>query len=250
MKIFGKNTVLERMRANPRSIKKVYIEQGLGDTSYLSQKARKWGIPFLLIERNKMAKMARNINAQGVLAEVDDFEYVSFDDLVEKAKEKRLSLLFLDGLKDPQNLGAIFRSLACLGGFAVVLPKKESVEVTPTVSRVACGGENHVPVSKVSNLAQAIAKAKSCGFWIAGAVVKEGQDLGSVRLSFPLGVVIGSEEKGIRDVILKQIDLKLTIPMKQERLSLNAAQAAAIICYEITKQKNNKTPRNINVTSA
>ncbi len=237
MKIFGKNTVIERMRAFPRSVRKVYIAQGHTDASYFFQKARQWGIPIYSFDKNKMLKLTRNINAQGILAEVDDFAYTPFDDLMEFAVKKKTTLVFLDNLTDPQNLGSILRTLSCLGGFAVVLPKKESVDITAAVSRVACGGENYVPVAKVSNLGQAITKAKALGYWIAGAMAEAGDDIYTMTFSFPLALVIGSEHKGIRQGIEKHLDIMITIPMKNARLSFNAAQAAAMICYEITKQK-------------
>jgi len=166
---------------------------------------------------------------------------MDYSDLLDQAKKKGLSLLFLDNLKDPQNLGAIIRSIACLGDFAIVLPKKESVGVTETVFRVASGGDNYVLISRVPNLSSAIAIAKNQGFWIVGSVVEGGEDLLEKPLPFPIGLVVGSEQKGIRDVVKKQIDIKITIPMKQPRLSLNAAQATTILCYEIAKQKNKKS---------
>jgi 23S rRNA (guanosine2251-2'-O)-methyltransferase len=97
-----------------------------------------------------------------------------------------------------------------------------------------------VRVSKVSNLGQAISQAKDRGFWIAGSVVKDGESIYEVKFPFPLGIVIGSEDKGIRDVIQQRLDVKVTIPMAQPRMSLNAAQATTIFCYEINKQKQAK----------
>lgn len=237
MRLFGKNPVLERLKTTPETIKKIYLQQGHVEASYVRKKAKKWRIPVVGISKIQMHKMSRNINSQGIFADVDEFQYALYDDILDQALQKKIVLFFLDGLKDPQNLGAILRSLACLGSFAVILPKKESASITPVVCRIACGGENHIPVSIVSNLSQAIEKAKEKGFWITGTFVDEGESLFEVCFSFPLGVVIGSEEKGIRDILRKNIDQKLTIPMHQARLSLNAAQAATLISYEITKQK-------------
>lgn len=240
MKLFGKNPVIERLKSNPQSIRKIYIQTGHVDGSYIRKKAKKWGITVYGVGQSKILKMTRNLNSQGIVADVEDFKYMDYSELLEYAKKKRISLLFLDNLKDPQNLGAIIRSAACFGDFAVVLPKKESVGVTEAVFRIACGGDNYVSISKVSNLSNAISLAKKNGFWIAGSVVEGGEDLSEVSLPFPLGLIIGSEQKGIRDVVKKQIDIKVTIPMKNARLSFNAAQATTILCYEITKQKNKK----------
>ena len=240
MRLYGKNPVIERLKSNPKSIMKIYVQEGQPDSAYIRRKAKQWGIPFLLIPRAQMIKMGQSLNTQGVLVEVEDFIYTPYDDILETAKKKNGSMLFLDELKDPQNLGAIIRSLACLGGFSVVLPLRESVEVTEAVLRVASGGENLMMVAKVTNLAQAIDQAKQQGFWIAGAVTEQGQDLTEISLPFPLSLVLGSEQKGIREGIRKRLDLQLTIPMPQAKLSFNVAQAATIFCYEIIKQKQQK----------
>ncbi len=161
-------------------------------------------------------------------------------DILNLPKEKHPSILFLDSLNDPQNLGAIIRSAGCLGAFSVVLPTHDSVEVTEAVLRVSSGGDNYVSISKVSNLSQAIIAAKEAGFWIAGTVVEGGKAPWEVSFPFPLALVMGSEQKGIREVLRKHLDMELTIPMGHPRMSFNVAQATTIFCYEITKQKNKK----------
>jgi 23S rRNA (guanosine2251-2'-O)-methyltransferase len=237
MKIYGKNPVIERIKADPRSVKRVYVEDGHPDRQYISSKMKKYGVPVISVPASKMLKLGRSLNTQGLLIEVADFAYADYDDLVNEAYDQGITLLFLDGVTDPQNMGAIVRSAACLGGFAIVIPTHGSVEINDTVTRVACGGENHLKVAKVNNLNNAIERAKAKGFWIAGSVVKDGEDLTRVKLPLPLGLVIGSEGKGIREVTLKHIDVKLSIPMAKERLSLNVAHATALFCYEIKKQK-------------
>jgi 23S rRNA (guanosine2251-2'-O)-methyltransferase len=238
MKLYGKNPVLERLKTKPHTIKMILVEQGHPDHGYIAGKARKHGIMVNAVPLSQIAKLARNHNTQGVVADVLDFEYANYEELLDRAIEKNVTLVFLDGVTDPQNLGSIIRGLGCLGDFAVVLPTKDSVSVTETVLRVASGADNYVPVVQVSNLANAIKKAKDAGFWIAGSIVEEGESLLNTKLQFPLALVVGSEQKGIRDVIKKHLDQRLTIPMTQARMSFNVAQAAAIIAYEITKQKS------------
>lgn len=240
MRLSGKNPVLERIKTNPKSIERIYVEENHPDGDYIRMKAKKWGFSVLLVPRSRMIKLAKNLHAQGVLADVEDFSYMDYGDLLRQALSEDRTILFLDNLKDPQNLGAIIRSVACLGGFSIVLPTHDSVEVTEAVLRVSSGGDNYVTISKVSNLSQAIAAAKKAGFWIAGTVVEGGKPVFESPLLFPLALIIGSEQKGIRDVLRKQLDLELTIPMAHPRLSLNVAQATTIFCYEIKKQKNKK----------
>ncbi|MEI6437477.1 MAG: RNA methyltransferase [Candidatus Omnitrophota bacterium] len=243
MKIYGKNPVLERLKANPKSVRVIFVQSGHPEHSYIATKAKKHNIPVQVVEARKMLKLGRSLNTQGLLMDVEDFEYVDYELVLEEAAAGATVLVFIDGLNDPQNLGAIIRSLGCLGGFTLVLPTHDSVHVTDAVLRVACGGENHARVAKVNNLNQAISKAKSAGIWIAGSVVKDGVDLKATKLPFPLALVIGSEEKGIREVTLPRLDLKLTIFMAHPRMSLNAAHAASIFCYEINKQRPKHAPK-------
>lgn len=237
MKLFGKNSVIERLRADPKSVRKIFVQHGFQGTLFIHKKARPWGIPVLPVPQSKLMKIGRDKNTQGVMADVEDFAYIPYDELLDTAVHKKRCPLFLDGLTDPQNLGAIIRSLACFGKFSIVLPTHDSVSITEAVLRVASGGENYVPVARVPNLGNAIKKAKDEGFQIAGAVVQGGQALGEVNLPYPLGLVIGSEQKGIRDIVRKQLDLELSIPMASDTLSFNAAHAVSVLCYEITRQK-------------
>ncbi len=237
MKLTGKNPVIERLRSNPATIRKIYLQEGFQDAAYIYKKAKQRGIPVFVTLPSRLLKMARNTNTQGILAEVEDFSYMPYEELLDMAFEKKKSPLFLDGLNDPQNLGVILRSLACLGKFCVVIPRHESVEVTEAVLRVASGADNYVPLAKVGNLATAIQLAKEKGFSIAGAVVKDGISLMETHFPFPMGLVVGSEQKGIRDVVRRHLDLEVTIPMNIDTLSFNVAQATTIICYEIARQK-------------
>lgn len=237
MKLYGKNPVLERLKSNPKSIKRILIEQGHPESSYIHMKGKQYGIAVSAVPYTKIQKLAHNVNTQGIVAEVEEFPYVNIDDLLQEALEKNWSILFLDNLTDPQNLGGIIRTCGSLGAFAIVLPTTESVGVTEAVLRVACGGDNHTSISRVSNLGNAIEKAKKLGFWIMGTAIKEAQPLMEVNLQYPLGLVLGSEDKGVREIIRKKLDQEVMIPMKAARMSLNVAHAASILCYEIIRQK-------------
>ena len=150
-----------------------------------------------------------------------------------------ITLIFLDRVYDPQNLGSIIRTAACFGGFAVVIPKHKACQVTETVLHVAQGGENHVPVVMVTNISKAIEEAKESGYWIVGAVTSDdAQDIDKVSLSFPVGFVLGSEGEGVRYGVQKHIDLKARIPMRGESLSFNVTVACAIFCYQIIRDKD------------
>lgn len=236
MFLYGKNSVLQRLKQNPKSIKKIFLDQDFSDSSIIGE-AKRNKIHINQLSRNELLRIKRTDNPQGIIAEVDKFSYIPFKYLLEKSKQENLSLIFLDSISDPQNLGAIIRTTACFGGFAICLPKHHSCEITDTVLHVASGGENFVPISMVPNLSNALIEVKKAGYWVFGTVVGGGQDLFKTKLPMPLCLVLGSEEKGIRHGLENQIDLKITLPMFGAALSFNVAIACAIFCYEIVKQR-------------
>jgi len=237
MKLYGKNPVIERLKSNPKTIRRIMIDEDHVDLDYIRKKCNQHGIGVQTVPHSKIQRLAQNLNTQGILADIDDFAYTPIEELLNNAYEKRRIPVFLDNLNDPQNLGGIIRSCGALGYFDIILPSTESVSITESVLRVACGGENYLSVAKVSNLGNAIEKAKKMGFWLLGTVVEEGQDLTEIELKFPLALVMGSEEKGVRDIILKKLDVRAMIPMKNQRMSLNVAHATSMVCYEIIRQK-------------
>lgn len=238
MRLFGKNSVIERLRTNPASIRKVYLEEGYPDKGYIYKKAKPYNIPIHITTAGRLSKTAHHKNTQGILADAEDFSYTPYEDLLEVSLKQNRTPVFLDELNDPQNLGAIIRSLACLGRFALVLPTHKSVDITEVVLRIASGGDCHLPIAKVSNINAAIRSAKTSGFSIVGTVVKGGKSLQETHFSFPIGLVIGSEQKGIREVVRANLDVEVTIPMARDTLSFNVAHATTIFAYEITRQKD------------
>ena len=236
MYLYGKNPVIERLKADPTSVKKVILKEDFDDKRVLDL-LKKTGVKFEFMPKNEFMRQQRADRVQGVIALIDKFAYANFDELVSKPAQKPLTFVFLDNLNDPQNLGVIIRSLACFGGFAVVIPKHESCEVTEAVLHVASGGENYVPVCMVTNMTAALLKAKEHGYWVAGTVVEGGQDLKGFEFMFPICLLMGSEGKGIRPGLMNHIDFKVTLPMHGSDLSFNVAVATAIFCYEIARQR-------------
>jgi len=235
MRLYGKRPVLERLKTAPKTIRALVLQQDT-DAADLVKAAKAAGITFLSKSRHDFSRLAPELHTQGVLAEVEDFRYVEIEQLLQQ-QEPRPTLILLDRVTDPQNLGAILRTLACLGEFAVVLPRHESAEVNETVLRIACGGENHIPVARVTNLVQASEAAKQAGYWIAGAVPAGGTPLHTADWPVPLAVILGSEGTGIRPGLEKQLELKLSLPMPGAALSFNVATAAALIGYEVTRRR-------------
>ncbi len=235
MKLYGKNPVLERIKAAPGTIRDLYLQKRT-DLSEIVKEAKRAGITFKSVDKAWFPDRCGDVHTQGVMAEIDEFTYASFPRMLSDCLNGAVTPVFLDGVSDPQNLGAIIRNLACLGGFAIVLSEHGSAHVTETVLRVASGGENYIKIAKVTNIATAVKKAREEGIWIAGAVV-DGKDILAAELAFPMAVVIGSEGKGVRPGVKKYIDAAVSLPMRGASLSYNVAVATALFCYEVYRRK-------------
>lgn len=234
MMLYGRNSVHERLKANPKSIKKILLQDTF-NVADIERLIKANNIPLERLPAEHLSRVKRSKDLQGIVAKADRFGYASFKDLL--ASKKELTPVFLDRINDPQNLGVIIRILACFGGFYAVIPEFEACEVTESVLHVASGGENYVSIAKVPNLSNAIIKAKKEGYWIAGAMADDtAQDINKTSLPFPLALVLGSEGKGIRHGLEKRLDLEVHIPMKGAALSFNVSMACAILCYEISQQ--------------
>jgi 23S rRNA (guanosine2251-2'-O)-methyltransferase len=192
------------------------------------------------VSEEQLLRIKRADRLQGIVAEVKKYVYTPFKDLLQTSPEMHRSLLFLDSLNDPHNLGSIMRIAACFGNFALVIPERGACEVTDAVIHVASGGENFVPLSRVTNLSTSLIKAKEAGYWAVGTVVEGGENIYDASLPFPLCLVLGAEGKGIRYGMEKHLDMKISLPMKGAPLSLNVAMACAIFAHEITKQRSGK----------
>jgi 23S rRNA (guanosine2251-2'-O)-methyltransferase len=234
MNLFGKNQVAERLKSQPQSIKKIFFntKSDFAAIKYLADEKK---IPYVVLNEKEFLSIAKNLHTQGVIAQVADFCYEDLNSLLKR--NDKYVLIALSNITDPQNLGSIIRTVACFGNFALIIPKHRTASINETVLKVACGGENYVPIVQVTNLITAIQSAKDAGYWVAGCVVDQGSDLTSFTFSFPLCLVIGAEDKGIRQGLLNHLDYRLTLPMPGKELSLNAAVATAIFCYEIIKQR-------------
>lgn len=235
--IYGRNSVWERLRHNPSTVKEIFIRQGISLPD-LMRYAQRRGISVNEVGEKKLHRVKNVADSQGVVARVVPFAYHDFEDLL----PPRPIIIFLDHIYDPQNLGVIIRAAACLAkAAAIVIARHDACEVTDAAVHVACGGENFVPVARVSSLSQSVRRAKECGYWIAGGVCGGGKDLHLSDLPFPLALVMGTEASGIRPGLEKHLDYRLSIPMPGAKLSLNVAIAASVFLYELSRQKSKGT---------
>ncbi|MCO5144402.1 MAG: 23S rRNA (guanosine(2251)-2'-O)-methyltransferase RlmB [Oligoflexia bacterium] len=167
-------------------------------------------------------------SAQGIFAEVF-IDEVSHLDLLKKAQNEQLPIIiYLDGITDPQNLGSILRSSAFFNVLGVVVPESRSSPLTPAAIKISSGGFAYVPVVRVPNLARAMEDAKEQGLWFVGFSEHEKNDLSTVRVDGPLGLIIGNEEKGMRELTKKNCDFLVSLEGQGKVKSLNASVATAV----------------------
>lgn len=238
----GRNAVREALRAG-KEILEIYLLTSGKDRIFqeIRDQAKKQRIPVKLMERPELDRISRSDNHQGVIAMVPAFQYASLDLLLQKCQGKDSPLiLILDGVEDPHNLGSILRSAEVFGAHGVVIPKRRAVGVTPVVAKVASGALEHIPVAQVSNLTETLKQLKKAGFWIAGGEGESRVTVMQQDLTGSLGLVIGSEGKGISRLVREHCDYLVSIPMAGSTGSLNASVAAGVLLYEISRQRLQK----------
>lgn len=238
--IAGKHPVLEALRSG-REINKIWIAEGSQKSlaQPIAAEAKKLGIVVQFVDKRKLDSMAAGIAHQGVIAQAAAFAYVEVERLLEIAKEKGETpfLLLLDEIEDPHNLGSILRTAECTGAHGVVIPKRRSAGLTATVLKTSAGAAEHVPVARVTNLAQTIDKLKEAGVWVAGTDVSAKQDVYKTKFDMPLAIVIGNESKGMGRLIKEKCDFLVKLPMRGQLNSLNASVAAGVLMYEVVRQR-------------
>lgn len=235
--IYGRNSVLELLKAGKRTVNKILLAQTARGTAVteIVNIAKSKGIAIHNVPPEKLDKYSEN--SQGVAAEVSPMQYLELDELISKAKQNIKPLLvLLDGIEDPHNLGAIIRNCVAFGADGVIIPKWRAAGVNETVSRSSAGAIEHIPVSRVVNTNQTIDLLKESGFWVAGAENGE-QILEEADLPFPLVIVIGSEGFGLHQLTKKKCDFLISIPQTNTISSLNASCASAVILYEVSKKR-------------
>jgi 23S rRNA (guanosine2251-2'-O)-methyltransferase len=242
------NPVREFLRSGGEEITELWLGEGgergrvFGD---LARLARERGAKVREAPRQKLDRLAGTDRHQGVVAVVADYHYRELDDVLGAAGESGgpLLLVVLDGIVDPQNLGAIIRSAHALGAHGVVIPKDRAAGVTAAAAKASAGAVEHCPVARVTNLSQALERMKEAGVWTVATDAGASADLSAVDLSVPTALVLGSEESGVRPLVQRTCDHVARIPMQGKVGSLNAAASAAIALYEAARQRRAGGPR-------
>ena len=235
--VYGKN-VVKQMLNDDKKIYEVLIQEGMKDRSFedlLKQKK----IPVRVLNKKKLEALLKTDHHQGIAASIDEYKTYSVDEILKAVPAGKTPLLvMLDSLEDPHNLGAILRTCDCVGADGVIIGKHRSVQLTPTVAKVSTGAIDTVKVAVVTNLVQTIKDLKEKGFWAVGADAHDAKDYREGQYDVPLLLVIGSEGFGISNLVRKNCDYCIALPMAGSVTSLNASVACSILLYEIYSHRH------------
>lgn len=240
--VYGVKPVLELLRAHPDQVDELLLAEGGLSPSVaaeLSARARDAQVRCVRAHRERLAVLAEGGVHQGVVARVRSFQYAQLEDLLDAAGASggHALVVVLDGVQDPQNVGAIVRSAHALGAHGVVVAKDRAAGVTGAAVKASAGALEHCPVAQVVNVARALEELKQAGLWVVAADPEGDRTLWEAPLDGPLALVIGSEGAGVRPGVLKHCDFRARVPMAGQVASLNASASAAILLYEIARQR-------------
>ncbi|MDQ0220535.1 23S rRNA (guanosine(2251)-2'-O)-methyltransferase RlmB [Peribacillus cavernae] len=238
--IIGRNPVLEALRSE-REINKIWIAEGSqkGQMQQIIGIAKERQVLLQFVPKKKVDQMSDG-NHQGVIAQVAAYSYAELDDLFARAEERNEApfFLLLDEIEDPHNLGSIMRTADAVGAHGIIIPKRRAVGLTATVAKLSTGAIEYIPVVRVTNMARAIDEMKERGVWIVGTDAKGSDDYRSMDGSMPIGLVIGSEGKGMGRLIKDKCDFLIRLPMAGMISSLNASVAAGLLMYEVYRKRH------------
>ncbi len=237
--IYGIHSVSEALEAG-KELDKIIIQRGLKNDTIktLSRKASELGVPVSQVPLEKLNKLTRK-NHQGIVAFLSAITYASLDHIITQLfnKGKEPFILLLDRITDVRNFGAIARTAECSGVHAIVIPAKGAAQIGPDAVKTSAGALNHLPVCRVKNLKETVRFLQNSGLHIVACTEKTEATLYDVDFKKPVGIVIGSEEDGISNDILRIADDLAAIPMYGRIGSLNVSVATSVIIYEAVRQK-------------
>ena len=232
----GRNAVYEAL-SGPRKVKLVYIDKAIGKNirlKQISKLAKDKSVHVKLADRNFLNKIG--IQHQGVIAITSPYKYFSLSSLLNEIENKNPVIVILDGIKDPQNFGAILRTCQAFSVDGVVIPDRRSAKITSSVCRASSGACEHLRIARVANLNKTVEKLKEEGFWVIGTSDRADISINRMEILCPLAIVMGSEHKGIGRLLLSNCDLVVKIKTSGKIPSLNVSVTTGIILHEVMKK--------------
>ena len=235
--IIGRNPIMEALKAD-RELNQLFVARGerSGSIGKIIALAKQKGIPIKETDAKKLDYMSGGGVHQGVAAFCAAHDYSTLEDIFALAEQRNEPpfIIICDEIEDPHNLGAIIRTADAVGAHGVVVPKRRSAALTGIVAKSSAGALEYVKVARVTNLAAALEQMKQKNVWLYCSDM-DGEDYKKVDYAGGVGLVIGSEGKGVSRLIREKCDFVVSLPMKGKINSLNASVAAAVLMYAVAE---------------
>jgi 23S rRNA (guanosine2251-2'-O)-methyltransferase len=237
--IYGINSVTEALKARGRAFEWVGMAKERRDLRLqrLIADCRRLSVPVRFLERTELDRMAGNAAHQGVVAVTSAKQYSDLDDVILAKRGDYCLVVVLDGIEDPHNLGAILRTADAAGANGVVIPERRATGVTGTVTKASAGASEHLPIAKVTNIARTVEELKDRNIWTVGLDEHGNQPYDLLDYRMDCALLLGAEGKGLHDLVKRKCDFLVSIPMLGKVPSLNVSVAAAVVLYEIVRQR-------------
>ncbi len=234
-RVEGRNAVTELL-ASGRRVERIFVLEGAraGDPlAMVADEARKRSIRVDPVSRHELDRMSERGAHQGVIAIAEPFRFTELDTLLTRTAEKSSSLIIvLDHITDPGNLGAVVRTAEVVGADGVVIPKDRAATMTASAIKAAAGAAEHMPICRVANVAQALARCKQEHYWVTGASEKADTLAWDAPLDGRIALVMGAEGTGLARLTERECDLLVRLPVQGHIGSLNVSAATAVLAYE------------------
>lgn len=247
-RLTGIHAVREALEAS-RPLDSVLVAKGIHGKRIeeLVRLARKEGVSVRFEERSQVDRAAGTREHQGVVAFLSSAPSANFYDLLKPRPEAGDPglLVLLDGVEDPQNLGAIVRTALAAGAQGIVIPERRAAGLTDAVARASAGALAHLPVARVTNLSRAMEEMKEAGYWLIGLDERAEQGHTTADFTTPVGIVLGGEGKGLHALVRERCDFLVSIPTTGPVRALNVSVAAGVVLFEVVRQRTQagKQPR-------
>jgi 23S rRNA (guanosine2251-2'-O)-methyltransferase len=237
--IYGINSVTETLKARGKAVEWVGMAKERHDIRLqrLIEDCRRLSVPVRFLQRTELDRMAGNAAHQGVVAVTSAKQYNDLADVIAAKRGSYSLIVVLDGVEDPHNLGAILRTADAAGANGVVIPERRAAAVTGTVTKASAGASEHLPIAKVTNIARSVEELKENNIWTVGLDERGAKTYDSLDYKMDCALVLGGEGKGLHDLVKRKCDFLVSIPMLGKVPSLNVSVAAAVVLYEIVRQR-------------
>ena len=240
--IYGINAVGEALKSRGRGFEYVGVARERHDhrVQRIIDECRRVGVAVRFVTRQDIDRLAGTASHQGVVAVTSAKTYAEVEEILGRRRGEHALVVVLDGVEDPYNLGAIIRTADGAGADGVLIPERRAAGVTATVAKASAGAVEHMPIAKITNVARTLEELKNRNVWTVGLDERAPQAYDALDYNMDCALVLGAEGKGLHELVRKKCDFLVSIPMLGQVASLNVSVAAAVVLYEIARQRRRR----------